>query len=182
MIPVLFHKPLSLASKEDLERKVFYISEAIRDFRMIIQDGRIAGLEVELGENAAPLQAVTEKIHAAIENQRKNAASPPAERVWSIAEGRDYQDDLFGQMLARNEAFPMGLGLIGVGERFIGLFHYFDEALPQIVMSKFSGQEYRYPTLIEASVMRRGGYLRHFPQFIMFATRLHNDYDTYQAV
>ncbi|HVG20373.1 MAG TPA: hypothetical protein VNI02_15085 [Blastocatellia bacterium] len=182
MITVLFQEPLPIAFKEDLERKVFYISDAIEDFRIIAEGDLMSGIEVRLDERGGPPGDVIDKIHAAAENQRKKKSTPPTECVWSNREGRGGRGDVFSEMVAVNEAFQMGDGLIAVGERFIELFDCLDEALTRVVKADFSGREFRYPTLIQTSVMRRGGYIKYFPQFIMFATRLHSDYDTYQSV
>ena len=79
-------------------------------------------------------------------------------------------------------AFRIGPGLVGVGQLVLGLTDVLDRRITSMVKRVFGAVEYRYPTLIATEVMKRGGYLRSFPHFLMFVTRLHSDFETYRRV
>ncbi|WP_280408125.1 hypothetical protein [Nocardia brasiliensis] len=55
-----------------------------------------------------------------------------------------------------------------------------DRLILDRVLSTFSAQEFRYPTLISSAVLEDSGYVSSFPQFVFFVNRLHADYDTYR--
>jgi seryl-tRNA synthetase len=163
-----------------MEKKIFYISESIKDFNLLISDNQIDGIEYRLNDRDSEPEAIERKIQFAIDKQFTNRVSLPTDRIWHNEKQRQYHGDMFELLRAKGEAVEMAEGLVGVGETFITLFDYFDMEIKNLVKNKFNAAEYRYPTLIPAPVMRKSGYLNFFPQFIMFATRLHSDFDAYQ--
>jgi RNAse (barnase) inhibitor barstar len=177
---IIFQTPIPSKFKEDLEKKIFYISELISDFNLSISNGKIDGIDVVISGAKGDIEDIERKIKLTVDKQFSNRVSFPIERVWSNEKKKKYNSDMFAILQRENEAFEMGDGLVGLGEMYISLFNYFDFEISSLVKKKFGAREYRYPTLISTSAMKRSHYLDFFPHFIMFVTRLHSDIDVYK--
>ena len=183
MQEVLFPETVPLAFKEDLEQRLFYLSEHIDDFRLIVGAAGVDGVSVRLGQqNAASATEVKEKILTAGASYKHRRRPVKAERIWANTSATNYQKDTFAQMCRRGLAFQTAPGLVAVSEPVMALTNYFDAELTTLVKRSFAAVEYLYPTLISSEVMRRSGYLRSFPQLMMFVTRLHRDAHAYHMV
>lgn len=179
---IIFRTPIPAKLKEDLEKKIFYISELISDFNLSISNGKIDGIDVVISSAKGDIKDIERKIKLTVDRQFSNRISFPTERVWSNEKQKKYFPEMFSILQQENEAFEMEDGLVGLGEMYISLLDYFDFEITRLVKNKFGALEYRYPTLIAASALERSGYFNSFPQFIMFAARLHSDIDVYQEV
>jgi seryl-tRNA synthetase len=177
---VLFPKPVPAAFQEDLECKMFYISESIRGFNLLLGAPGITGVNLEIPDDAAA-PAIAAKVLEACETYRGRLPRPRPAQAWSNSVKRRYNSRTFEEMSHRGLAFQVGQGLVAVGEEFMALTDYIDASIMAVVKDLFAAKEYRYPTLISSDVMRRGGYLRSFPQLMMFVARLHSDYDVYKS-
>ncbi len=176
MQDVLFSEAIPLAFKEDLERRVFYLSDDIEDFRLITSVAGVEGVRVSLGQkNGSNASKVRAKILSAGDTYKSRRPPLKAQRIWSHTGATNYQTDAFKQMSARGLAFQTSRGLVAVSEPVMALTHYLDAQITALVKRVFGAVEYQYPTLITAAALRRSGCLESFPQLLMFVTRLHSD-------
>ncbi len=88
--------------------------------------------------------------------------------------------DVFPELLGRGIARQAGEGQIAVGEPVLSLMDHLDSRFRDLSLAEFGAVEYRYPTVIPASVLSRCGYFLSFPQLVMFVARLHGDLDVYR--
>jgi hypothetical protein len=178
--------PMSLAT--ELEKRLFYISSEIIDFRLIERENRIQSLEISSTSDEGH-QALSDKINDIVKSDILKQKAFPPKVVWhseavpvrSHSAGRAYYPNLFDTLVESGIAFEAGEGQVGFGEPLISLMDYFDQRVKRIALNMPNAQEYCYPTLLPISVLEKFGYFASFPQFIMFVTRLHNDLDVYRA-
>jgi seryl-tRNA synthetase len=164
----------------EIERRLFFVSDDIVDFRLIAPDEHIAAIEVTTAREVGP-GTLADKIATLIDTDILRQRSVPAKVIWRSARQRPYQADMFERLLEHGIASEAGEGQIALGEPFLSLMDWFDLAIKHMVHSTFDAKEYRYPTLIPTSVLERCGYFDSFPHFLMFVTRLHNDIDNYHS-
>lgn len=179
---VAFSHAIPLAFKEDFERQLFYVSDDIEDFSLVVSPGGIDGVRVQLGRPGADVSAVDARILSAAERCRSWRPRLKPEHVWSNEQERVLAGDTFAQLCSRGIAFQPAEGLVAVDASFALLADYMDATITALVKRVFGAAEYRYPTLIPSAVMKRGGYLHSFPHLLMFVMRLHCDFDVYRAV
>ena len=176
---VVLSQPLSEAYAQELERRIFFVSDQIVDFSLIRHDGLIREIEISTSKQIAS-EELAAKINYLVANDVINQRQITPKVIWRADSERSYHDDLFEQMLAQGIAYEVGEGQVCVGAPFIALMDYFDRQLRAIAVDLLGGREYRYPTLIPTEVLDRCGYFNSFPQYLMFVTRLHSDVDTYR--
>jgi seryl-tRNA synthetase len=58
---------------------------------------------------------------------------------------------------------------------------HLDARIKDLIAREFGAREFRYPTLIPTSVIRRCRYFQSFPHLMMFVSRLHADVDAYRS-
>ena len=178
---VRFPTPIPQMFQEDLERHMFYISERIERFELMPGPAGIEGVWIDLDPDRDGAQDIEQKILAASGLYTARLPRRPPTRVWSNPTACAFDDSTFAEMTRRGIAFQAGPGLVALGEEFMAVMDAMDASITRLVKTRFNAREYRYPTLIPAEIMQRGGYLRSFPQLIMFAARLHSDYAVYTA-
>lgn len=176
---VVLSQPLSEAYAQELERRIFFVSDQIVDFSLIKHEGLIREIEVSTSKQMGS-EELAAKINYLVANDVTSQRQITPKVIWRADGERGYHDDLFEQMLAQGIAYEVGEGQVCVGEPFIALMDYFDRQLRAIAVDVLGGREYRYPTLIPTEVLDRCGYFNSFPQYLMFVTRLHSDVDTYR--
>jgi hypothetical protein len=174
-------RPLSIRYTRELERRMFFISDDIVDFKLLDHNNIIEGVEVVVDE-AVDLQQLAGKVNYIVDRDVARQKILPSRSVWKSPRGRSCYPNMFEQLREQNMVFVMGEGLIGLGEPLIKLINYFDARFKQIVFETFpDATEYQYPTLIPTSVLDLCGYFESFPHFLMFVTRLHNDVEVYRS-
>ncbi len=164
----------------ELQRRLFFVSADIVDFTLIDDGNRIAAIDVTTAQ-PIPANALAEKVDFLITNDIIKQRIVETKEIWRSPIPRDYAPDFFQQLVAADIATETGEGLVCVGEPFISLMDYLDNALKTMVQQSFGAKEYRYPTLIATRALEKCGYFTSFPHFLMFVTRLHNDIDNYRA-
>jgi hypothetical protein len=180
---VYFSQSLPLGCKDPLERQIYFLADEIQGFELIVGPQGIDGVKIDVDDAAGLRPAdIGNRIRAAEDafSRRKPAKRP--DRIWSHSTGRVCAARTFERMEDEGLAFRIGPGLVGVGQLVLGLMDVLDRRITSMVKRVFGAVEYRYPTLISTEVMKRGGYLRSFPHFLMFVTRVHSDFDTYRRV
>ena len=182
MHDIVFDQPIPVMFKEDLERQVFYISERIADFDLIMSEGGIAGLRVDLDDHHSTLDEVANDVHAAAKTYLHRHPKLAAHFIWRNRGDRNYRARAFEELTFHGGAFQTSRGLVALGEKEMAVMDFIDRSITRIVKKCFAAREYRYPTLIPLAVLSRGGYLRSFPHLLMFAARLHSDHQAYHAL
>jgi hypothetical protein len=170
--------PMSASSREELARRIFFVSEYIVDFDIPVTDGLVdtIGLTLTSDERLAEIAADIRATVAELENR----TSISQKVLWESAHTKLLHHNVFDHLVERGDAIEVGDGRVAFGERIIALLDYFDTALRSIAVETFGAVEYRYPTLISSRALEAAGYFKSFPQFMMFVTRLHSDFSNYR--
>ncbi len=172
--------PVPATFSQELGKRLFYVSDEIKDFKLIGNDALIQGVEVSLsGENGTGTLA--EKIDYIVTTDILRQKEIPSAVIWRSNQTAAYHPRMFQTLLDKGIAFETGPGLVGFGEPLISFLNYLDTRLKNIAKDVFQAREYQYPTLVPTRVMEELDYFTSFPHFIMFVTRLHNDVDVYRA-
>jgi len=179
-IPLERAVPLKLAS--ELQKRLFYVSNEISDFRLVETAQGISGIEVISNTEQIEVAALSAKLNEVIQRDILKQKVFPPKVVWQAEQkGKPtYHSGMFDTLLDRGIAFESGEGQVGFGEPLLSLMDYFDKRVKQIAFTLPNPREYRYPTLLPTHVLEEFGYFASFPQFMMFVTRLHNDMDVYR--
>ncbi|MDK8180291.1 hypothetical protein [Paenibacillus sp. UMB4589-SE434] len=177
---ILLDEPLSLKHAEELEKRIYFISANINQFKLVKGESTINGVEVSLLPGTDPIEIKT-KLITVIDNEIALQKVLPPRVIWkSDKHDTTYQDDLFDKLLEKEMVYEMGEGQVCFGEKLIFLMDTLDRMIKEMTISNFGAIEYRYPTLISTKALEKCGYFKSFPHFLMFVTRLHNDIDTYR--
>jgi seryl-tRNA synthetase len=179
ILDVAFPEAIPLVFRDEVERQIFYLSDRIDRFDLVVEGGRINGIRVQVDTPGVDLGPVAARIRRVQDRFSERRPFVRPERVWTHTVDRTIADDTFERMRVRGIVHQPAAGLVAVDESFMRLADYLDATMVSVVKERFGAAEYRYPTLIPTEVMRRGGYLRSFPHMLMFVTRLHGDADVY---
>jgi seryl-tRNA synthetase len=170
--------PVPEALADQLATRLFFVSEAIVDFSLVRSGGQVQAVELAVGDHVDP-DELARKLRFVTVNDVLAQRPVESRVVWSSAPTREPRD-VFPELLRRGIATEAGEGQVAVGEPVLSLMDHLDARVRALAMSEPGAREFRYPTLLPAAVMERGGYLRSFPHLMMFVTRLHGDVDTYR--
>jgi len=178
-VTVALDEPLAVTRREDFEKRIFFLSPHIVDFRTEVHDGSIRHVDLSLDEpvEAAELRRLLSKLARQV-GLLADAAGD--ERVWAARRHCDDFYDAYLQLRNRGLAIPTGEGLVALGKPIFQLVDALDQLLVSLVHDRFRADEVRYPTLIPAATLARAGYMSSFPHHLMFAARLRNDDSTYE--
>lgn len=164
---------------DELEKRMFFISSEIKDFKLKTREDQIDQIEV-VTENAVDEKEFTDKVNFVIKNDILTQKIFAPKVIWRSGSRRQYGQDIFNQLLEQNIAFEAGEGQVSFGEPLISLMDFFDTKIKSLVLSLFNATEYQYPTLIPTRVLDDCGYISSFPHMLMVVTRLHSDVDVYK--
>ncbi|WP_186785986.1 hypothetical protein [Paenibacillus agilis] len=177
---IQLEQPIPIKHDEELEKRIYFISASIQQFKLIKDESTIKGLEVSLLPGTDPSE-IKEKLVSVIDNEILLQFVVPARVIWKSENiHSNYQDDLFDQLLEKEMVYEMGEGQVCFGDKLIFLMDALDKIFKEMTISHFGAVEYRYPTLIPTKTLEKCGYFNSFPHFLMFVTRLHNDIDNYR--
>jgi seryl-tRNA synthetase len=176
---VALRAPVPLALAPEIERRVLFVSSEVTGFELESDD---AGVHAVTMFADAPLDAdaLAAKLDYVIDNDVRTQLVTPPKVIWSSAHERQAHD-LYAALADSGIAYEAGEGQVAVGEPLLSLMDYFDRAVLALLAEDFTAREYRYPTLIETATLETAGYLKAFPQHLMFVTRLRNDIDVYRG-
>ncbi|MEU5907121.1 hypothetical protein ABZ780_22485 [Micromonospora sp. NPDC047467] len=169
--------PVPGALADELGKRVYFVSDAIVDFSLVRDGGNVVAVEVEVDGDAVDL---ARKLRWVVANDVLSQQVTPPREVWRSSGTAASHGDVFGRLLAIGAVAEAGEGQITLGEPVLGLMDALDNLVLDIAVSEFDARQFRYPTLLPLSVLRRCGYLGSFPQQLMFVARLHSDVDVYQ--
>jgi len=171
--------PVPKAYGEEIEKRIFFVSSEILDFNLKIEDEHIHQVEL-VTQNSIDVASFTEKINFVVTNDVLTQKIFAPKVVWNSQGKREYEKDLFQQLLEKGIANEAAEGQVSFGEPLISLMNLFDRKIVEIVKSLYNAQEYQYPTLIPTQVLDKCGYFSSFPHMLMVATRFHSDLDVYK--
>jgi seryl-tRNA synthetase len=176
---VTFIEPLAEHHADDLRRHVYYVSEDIREFRLIRNGSGVAGVELSLADPGRA-EEVAAKVRRLVVDDIARRREVPNKVVWRLPERSHYATDTAERLRATRTATTTAPGLTAVSGAPLALMEYFDGRFRNMAREN-GAAEVRYPTLIPTEVIDRCGYIESFPQLMMFATRLRGDIDNYRA-
>jgi seryl-tRNA synthetase len=163
----------------EFAKRIFFADERIGDFRLV-EDGELTTAVVVSTEADVPTGELAEKLMFVLRNDVLPQLARAPKVVWRSAASEPVADGAFDRLVAGGAAYPVGEGQIALGHPLLALMDRLDRIVTDIVLTEFDGTEYRYPTLIPIDALKRCGYFTSFPQFVMFASRLRADVDTYR--
>lgn len=178
-LTITLDQPLAGPSAEEFGRRIYFASGDILDYTFVQHDGRVTAVDLTL-DPRGNTETVTRKVKAVLDNDVLTQLIRPPKVIWSSPVTRQVPDGTFERLEAAGEVFAAGAGQVSLGPKMLRLMDILDGVIRGIVVDELGGVEYRYPTLISAGTMHRCGYLTSFPQYMMFATRLHSDLDVYR--
>ncbi len=170
--------PVPEALAGELATRLFFVSEAIVEFTLVRADGHVEAVDLVVAGAVDPRE-LARKLRFVAANDVLAQRRPQSKVVWSSPLRRP-PEDLFDELLRRGIATEAGEGQVAVGEPVLSLMDHLDARIRALATSELGARDVRYPTLIPTAAMTRAGYLRSFPQLMMFVTRLHGDVDTYR--
>lgn len=175
---VVLTEPVDAHHAGELRSRVFFVSELIEDFTFVARDGHITEVDLTIAAGADPTDLAA-KLELVVTNDIRPMRATDPKVVWRSPADRPARADTFDVLVDKGLAFEAGEGQVALGEEVAWLMDYLDSRVLAIARRELSARQYRYPTLLPVDVLRRCGYLAAFPQFLMFATRLHADAGTY---
>ncbi len=170
--------PVPVAQAGELSKRVFFASEDIVDFSLVVSGAEIPAMDLTL-RSPADAAEVARKVQFVVTNDVLGQLPYDPKVLWRREAG-PAPLDVFDDLLAQGIASNAGEGQVALGQPVLGLIEYLDTRLRALVREQFGAQEFRYPTMIPTAVVRRCSYLQSFPQLMMFVSRLHGDVDTYR--
>jgi seryl-tRNA synthetase len=177
---VTLTEPVPERLADELAKRVHFVAEEIECFDLVAADGHVAALRLT---SSSPLAVDTlrRKLDRVVANDVLPQRNVQAREVWRSSHPEVVEPDVFEEMLARGIVSPSGEGQMAFAPPFTELLAGLDRWLRQLARRVVQADEHRYPTLLPTSVLARSGYVRSFPQFLLFAGRLHGDLDEYEA-
>lgn len=173
--------PLEMTLAQELFARILYLDPQIQASAPLIAGDRVVGLRLS-SATALDRASISRKLTVLVEGSIRPQLAMPPRTVWrSENEFAGSSIDVFEELVRRELVIEVGAGQVALGGYLPRLLDYLDRGLTDILHSRFDVIEYVYPTLIRTEALRKAGYFDSFPHHLMFATRLHNDLDTYQA-
>jgi len=176
---VVLDVPVSASHREEIERRLFFVSDAIVDFHVSVDGPSVVGVDVELRPEVDP-DTVLPAIRDAVADVSRMRLLP-SKITWESDHTQARDADLFERLVARGDVVEMGDGQVAFSARMVALLDHFDREIRGLAVEDFGATEYRYPTLIPSRTLETAGYFESFPQFLMLVTRLHNESSNYDA-
>jgi seryl-tRNA synthetase len=173
-------QPFPAAHEHELRSRVFFVSDLISDFTLAGKDGQIHEIVVDAAAGTAEAD-IARKVNLLVGTYLHSLRTVPPREIWRSADRGPAVRGAAGRMAELGLLAEAGEGQYVLGQDVLDLMDFLDNELRMIVRQEFDAREYRYPTLIPAEVLRTGGYMSSFPQFLMFATRVHTDIENYIA-
>jgi seryl-tRNA synthetase len=173
-------EPVAGAHLAELGRRVYFLSEAITDFRLVGSGDTVTAVVATTDRPVSP-DDLTRKLRFVVDHEVRAQLPTPPKVLWRSPSGRRPGTDVFDRLVADGLAHEIGPGQVALGGAAITALDALDSLLRRIIVGEFGAREYRYPTLLPVNALHRSGYLSSFPQHLMFAARLDGDLDNYRA-
>lgn len=172
----IFTNPLSEFQADELQKKIWYLSEHLEQFDLLYEKDKCIGISYLIKQKYE--KSFIEYVNIIIESDIKGLKDLKAEYVWKNSGNIKYhniQNTLEKEKLVHIH----GEGQISLRYPLTELFYFFDDLLKLISVNVLKGEEYRFPTLLKNSVLKKAGYYNSFPNLWMFASRLKNDLESF---
>jgi hypothetical protein len=157
---------------DDVYRRIYYVSEDIRDFTIHMDDSGIVGIDLTLTLHANEREILTQ-LASVIDTEVRGLKDVETKRVW------DYDDPSVGKsrqvldaLLESGHIYIHGEGQVSLKEPYCDLLGLLDELFEGLSRQVFKAEAYTFPTLLRTDVLRTAGYFDSFPNLLMFVTRL----------
>lgn len=173
--------PLPLELADEVRRRMLFVSSEILGFDLVVEDERVVGVNVSTVDRV-DAEELSRKVNLLVDGDVRPQLPVPARVVWTSSQSRPGTREVFDELLRAGVAVRVGEGQVAIGGPLLALFRYFDRILVDLLTSRFTTEEYQYPTLIRTATLEAAGYVTSFPQNLFFVTRLHNDIDVYHEV
>lgn len=171
----LIEYQLNKALEHDIKSKLFYISDQIVDFEIILGDHYIEKINFMLQKDID----IAKKLDCLIKNDIQNIPIIKDKILWESIKRTNTYFKLYQEMINQKIIYECGYGRIAIGEPLISLIEYLDGKLKYFYITELGAQEYVYPTLIDIDTIKKCGYLNNSPNMIFFIQHLHNDIGDY---
>lgn len=171
--------PVPRKLSDELAKRVYYVSDTITSFSLVFQDDQVTAVDLSTTVDVST-EALARKLDFLITKDIISQRMSNAGVVWRSPHRAATVNGVFDRLLADGLVIEMAPGLMATGEQFTRLLDALDRKIEAIAKDGHGAAPYRYPTLIPTSSLHRGGYLDSFPQFLLTASRLHSDVDTYR--
>lgn len=168
--------PVPAALAGEFSRRVFYASDLIRRFELVHDGDFVVSLDLALAGGTG-IDEVRGKIDEILRTEVLPSRPVRPKVVWRSEVAPDLRDD---DLVAQGAVVEVGPGRAVIGEPLLTLIDRLDRRLRSFALDLDDATEYRYPTLLSTAALDRFGYFGSFPQLVMFATRLHTDFDVYR--
>jgi seryl-tRNA synthetase len=172
--------PVPAALASEIARRVYFVDSRISGFSLVERDGLITSIDVRT-DSAVDVEELAARAAEVVDSEVRPHGVLRRKVVWESGVRRPARPEVFDDLLAAGEAYPLGEGQIGLGGTPLTLMDRLDGLIRELVVEEFDAVEFRYPTLIPTRVLEKCDYFASFPQFLMFVTRLHSDSRTYGA-
>ncbi|MEZ0112096.1 hypothetical protein ABH920_006115 [Catenulispora sp. EB89] len=171
--------PVPAHLADELAKRVYYLAVDIDSFTLVHVGDQVTGVQITT-VGAADRDVLARKLdqvsRAEVLPQRMTAAEP----VWTSPHPAVPVSGVYDSLRELGAVVEMGPGAVATGALFTDVLDALDRRVRAIAVERFGAVQYRYPTLISTSALRRGGYLTSFPQFVLSASHLSTDLDVYR--
>lgn len=165
----------------EFEKKIYYISEKIESFSRVHDENSIIGVELLIQDGCNELE-IRKRISEVLEKEVVGLKDIQIDTVWDDDDASAADSEgVMAECLEKGLVFLPSEGQVSLKEPLVGLLEFFDDVFKTISVRIFSCENYRFPTLLKNSTLRKVGYFDSFPNLLMFVTRLMNEVDNYEA-
>lgn len=176
-----FPQPVSGGHRDELRRRVYFVSEAITDFRLVTSGDDVVAVVVNADDDA-DADELGRKLQFMVANDVSPQLPAEPQVLWRSSGQRRCRADAFEAMSADGVVYEVAPGQVALGRPALAAMDAIDRMVLEIINSEWDAVEYRYPTLLPLQALQRSGYVAAFPQHLMFATRLHGDLSVYRSM
>lgn len=179
-INIIFDEYLSLSLIEEFEKKIYFISEEIFNFERIIENDVVVGLKLFINDISKSEQ-IKNTANNILHKEIIGLRDIQNKKIWETENNNKADGEkILNDLLRLNLVHIHGEGQIGFKEPLVELFNIFDMIFKKISMDIFNGENYRFPTLLKNTILKKVGYFDSFPNLLMFTTRLKNEVSNYE--
>ncbi|BFH10907.1 hypothetical protein WJ0W_006735 [Paenibacillus melissococcoides] len=174
-----FVTPFQNNLQMEIYKKILYISEDILHFELDANETEVLGITLFL-KNGANIQQILKHLEFVVKRDIIGLKNIEIKRVWDFDNMQAGQSkNILDELIHRGYVHIHGEGQVSIKEPFIALFELFDRLFEGVSRHVFGAENYRFPTLLQTSVLKKVGYFDSFPNLLMFAVRLKNTVDNF---
>ena len=173
-----FERPISVYQADELNKKIWYLSEELKEYSLQYKEDYCIGINFKIEENE--YVSFTKYLRNILENDIYGLKNIITKVLWSHPLTKDISENLTMNLLLKSKlVYEHGEGQISIKYPLTELFEFFDVIFKNIAIQLFDAEQFIFPTLIKSKVLSDAGYFESFPNLWNFVSRLHNDYSTF---